>query len=349
MPADVAELLRRDGSVIVVARAQAAGVTRNRIARLAEAGLLTRIGPGRYVQTQVYKAAGMKERHRLEARAFGLSRGPDVYLTGWSGAVTWELPVIGRPPDVPNAVRPRQEDNRRSARCSQDVRIAELPGWHMTHVGEVGVMSPGWVVADMARTGPIHHALVSADAVARLRIDLNDPIEHMRGWPDIDRARWVARHVDPLAETPIETLGRFTVIQFGLPMPVLNAWVGDGHPEYRVDGLWPHHWAAYEADGALKYDNRPDASTVVTKQNEREWYLRRRLGLDLARFQWRLAFRGREELAKRFSKLLVDNPVRSAPIRWWKDVPGHSPVEPAAEDWPSPAPTSIILPAGWDV
>ncbi|NEE03286.1 type IV toxin-antitoxin system AbiEi family antitoxin domain-containing protein [Phytoactinopolyspora halotolerans] len=342
MPPDVAELLRRDGGVIVATRAQAAGIGRSRVGRLVDAGLLTRIGAGQYVSTERYTAADAKERHRLEARAFGLSRGPDVHLTGWSGAVLWELPVIGRPPDLPEAVRPRHSGR------SKDVRIANLPAWHMTALNNVAVMSPAWVVADLARTRPISHALVTADAVARMRIDLQDPIGHMRGWLRVERARWIARYADPLAESPIETLGRFTVIEFGLPMPVLNAWVGDGKPEFRVDGLWPFHWAAYEADGALKYDNRPDASAIVAKQSEREWRLRQ-MGLDLVRYQWRLAFNGRAELAERFRKLLKDGPAPQKPIRWWKHVPGRGPMEPTAADWPSPAPTSVILPAGWDV
>ena len=34
--------------------------------------------------------------------------------------------------------------------------------------------------------------------------------------------------------------------------------------------VWPWHWAAHEADGAIKY-NGPDASRIVAAQNEREW------------------------------------------------------------------------------
>src|SRR5215203_178566 len=99
------------------------------------------------------------------------------------------------------------------------------------------------------------------------------------------------------------------------PMPVCNAWVGSSGPVYRVDGLWPFHRSAYEADGALKYDNRPDASSIVAAQSEREFYLRR-LGLDVARYGWDLGFRRRATLALHFSALLRDNPVRAEPIQW---------------------------------
>lgn len=168
----------------------------------------------------------------------------------------------------------------------------------------------------------------------------------MRRWARVSRARWVADQADPCAETPIETMGRFTCIEFNLPMPVSNLWVGPDGPRYRADGLWPFHWAAFEGDGAVKYDNRPDASAIVAAQAEREWVLRR-AGLDFARYGWDLATQRRAELAGRFTALLRDNPPRDRPIRWWKHMPGKGPVEPGPADWPSPGPSSIVLPAGW--
>lgn len=129
-------------------------------------------------------------------------------------------------------------------------------------------------------------------------------------------------------------------------MPVSNAWVGAHQPEYRVDGLWPHHHAAHEADGDLKYNNRPDAAAIVAKEKEREWRLRR-LGLDIVRYGFTMAAFRRDELIGRFAQFLRDNPPRDEPIRWWKHVPGVGPVTPQPDDWPSPHPTSVALPAQW--
>jgi hypothetical protein len=168
----------------------------------------------------------------------------------------------------------------------------------------------------------------------------------MTRWPGMSRARWVVDHADPCAESALETLGRFACLEALLPMPVSNAWVGDDRPVYRVDGLWPWHWAAHEADGAVKYDDRPDASRIVAAQNEREWYLRR-LGLDVVRYGWTLATSRRGELGARFAALLRDNPARDVPIRWWKDVPGSGPVVPRADDWPEPGPPRGGLPSWW--
>jgi hypothetical protein len=207
------------------------------------------------------------------------------------------------------------------------------------------VVSRAWAALEVARTSPLPDALVVADAAVRNGADLLEAVPFMRRWEGVSQAEWVATHANPNAESALETLGRFTCLEFALPMPACNAWVGDGHPRYRVDGLWPYHWSAFEGDGAIKYDNRPDASQVIAAQNEREWYLRR-LGLDFARFRWELARWRRFELAERFRALLRDNPPRPSPIRWWKDVPGAGPVEPGPGDWPSPYPAAIALPTG---
>ncbi|WP_232845189.1 hypothetical protein [Lolliginicoccus lacisalsi] len=144
-------------------------------------------------------------------------------------------------------------------------------------------------------------------------------------------------------ESPLESLGRFASIQAGLPGMVPNAWVGPGYPQFRVDGLWPHHWAAMEADGAVKYNHRPDAHSIVLRQSERDWILRNECGLDLLRFGHKHT-KDLDDLGTRMAGLLARNPARSVPIQWWMHVPGTGPVEPAPEDWPSPAPRCVRLP-----
>jgi hypothetical protein len=208
------------------------------------------------------------------------------------------------------------------------------------------VVSRAWAAVDVGRTAPVAHALVVADAALRMGADLAGVVAHMTRWPGMRRARWVVDHADPGSESALETLGRFACLEALLPLPVSNAWIGHDRPVFRVDGLWPWHWAAHEADGAVKYDDRPDASRIVAAQNEREWYLRR-LGLDVVRYGWTLATGHRGELAARFAALLHDNPAREVPIRWWKDVPGAGPVAPKAEDWPEPGPPRGGLPSWW--
>ncbi len=344
LPQEVCHLLRKGNGVLDVRRARAAGLTEARIRRLVAAGRLTRVAAGHYVATSVLEGLGEWQQHRLRARAFVTACGRDAYLTGWSAVVTWGLPTLGPPPDLPLVVRQKSPQRSPQTTPYGHVLVSTLPDKHRIRSNRLGVVSRSWAVADVARNAPLAHALVVADAAARAGVDLGSALGDMSRWPGVIRARWVIDHADPRAENPLETLGRFTCIEFALPMPVSNAWVGADGPVYRVDGLWPFHWAVSEGDGAVKYDNRPDASSIVAAQTEREWNLRR-LGLDFARYGWPLALYRRAELAQRFAALLRDNPPREEPIRWWKHVPGVGPIAPEPADWPSPLPVEVVLPA----
>jgi hypothetical protein len=345
LPRDVVDLLARSYGLITTAEARQAGVHVGRLRRLVDAGLLTQFAHGCYVDATRIKRLDDWALHREKARAFAISCGSDAYLVGWSSAVCWRLPTVGLPPALPTVVRPSAPGRGPSRTAYGRILVAELPPEHLYGSNRYGLMSQSWTAVDLARRAPLHHALVVADHVARNGGDLSAVAGCMAGWPAAHRSRWVAEHADPNSESPLETLGRFTCIEFDLPMPVSNAWVGRDGPERRVDGLWPYHRAASEADGAIKYNNRSDAAQIVRAQNEREFWLRR-LGLDFVRYSAPDVYGDRTALAGRFSALLRDNPA-GEPIRWWKDVPGVGPVEPKDEDWPSPEPLRLVLPAGW--
>jgi hypothetical protein len=175
-------------------------------------------------------------------------------------------------------------------------------------------------VCDLARTTQRPAGLIVADAVMRAgtsRSDLLDVIGRMSRWPGVSEASWIAEHADGRAESGLETLGRLGCIEGDLPVPLSNVWVGPGYPMYRLDHLFPWHWVAMEGDGALKYDG-PAAAKVIEAEKEREWFLRR-LGLEVVRYGWDLAYRRRAELAARVARVLAANPKRREPIQWWAD------------------------------
>lgn len=342
IPQDVRGLLRASRGMFSLADAREAGITPGRIRRLLDARLLVRVGDGIYVSAAAYQSLDAWERFHVQARAFSTSCST-AFLSGWSAVVMWRLPTVGSPPLLPVVLEPKVAPRGSSVTRYGRILVADLPQHHRWRIGPARVVSRAWAALEVARTSPLPDALIVADAAARAGADLAEGVQYMTHWAGVPNARWVAEHANPNAESALESLGRFTCIEFILPMPVCNAWVGADAPRFRVDGLWPFHWSAFEGDGAIKYDDRPDASRIVAAQNEREWYLRR-LGLDLARFTWDLARRRREELAGRFRALLRDNPPRSEPIRWWKHVPGVGPVDPDVGDWPSPHPTAVVLP-----
>lgn len=349
LPADVESLLAGRG-VFRIADARAAGVHSSRIRRLARAGLLTTVAPGCYVATARLATLDAWARHQELARAFALSCDVPVLVTSWAAAHKRSLRMAGPVPRLPTVVHPGPGRTWRSKYAR--VTTGSIPDDHQMVVGKPGkrrwgVVSMAWAVGDIARLAPVPDALIVADSAVRAGADLSVVRELFTSWRGAARARWVAEHADGLSESAIETLGRFTCMELNLPMPVSNAWVGETEPEFRVDHLWPYHWAVGEADGAVKYqvDNAAD---VVRNQSDRDFRLRR-LGLDVVHFGWSEAAHNRRHLAERLGAMLRDNPPRQEPVRWWKHIPGSEPVAPGRDDWPSSGPIGLVLPAAWDV
>lgn len=319
---------------------------------MAERGRLIRLARGVYAARDEYDGPGPWRQFELRSRAYALTCAPFTFLAEWAAATVWELPALGKPPAVPTVIQHKARTTGSTKTPRAHIRVAKTPSSHWLLSGHpdgprVPIMSPAWTVADLARTAPVHHALAAADAALHADEPVREVADAFIGWDGASRMRWVLDHADPLAESPLETLGRFTCIQFKLPIPVTNAWIGDRRPEKRVDGLWPWHGVAYEADGALKYDSRPDASQIVIAEKEREWRIRHELGVDVVRYDWELGYRDRSRLAARFQTALARNPIRAEPVRWWRHDSQLGPISVTAQDQPSPHATTITLPVSW--
>lgn len=316
----------------------------DRIYALVASGALTRVMPSYFASSTDFERMDPWERFALRGRAFAGTY--DAYLSGWAIAALGALPTLGRPPDRPTAIRPKASDSGSPVRQYGRLLVANLPVEHRKRSAGLRMTSPAWAVAEIARTSHLPDALVVADAAARKGADLAAAPPHMVRWKGVGKARWIAEHADGNSESPLESLGRFAYYEYDFPLPVANAWVGRNRPEWRVDGLLPWHWWIKEGDGAVKYDNRSDASQIVRKQNDREFALNR-LGLEVLRYRWDDVYPRRDGLARKISAMFRDHPQRDEPVRWWKEVPGVGPVEPEPEDWPSPYRTRLILPPGW--
>jgi hypothetical protein len=321
-----------------------AGITMDRIYALVADGLLTTVMPGWFVDSAYRDQLDPWGRFALVGRVFANAH--DAYLTGWAIAVLGNLPTLGKPPHRPTVIRPKAPGLGTFTRQHGRLVVANLPAEHRIRRAGTLMTSPAWAVAEIARTSRLPDALVVADAAARRGADLGTAVPHISRWKGARKARWIAEHANGNAESALESLGRFGFYEHDFPLPVANAWVGRHGPEWRVDGLLPWHWWVKEGDGAVKYDNRSDASQIVRRQNDREFSLHR-LGLDVLRYRWDDVFPNRAKLAHKIAAMFRDHPRRDEPVRWWKHVPGVGPVEPEPDDWPSPHPARIILPAGW--
>lgn len=203
LPGDVEDLLRREKGYLTTAVAAAAGVDRNRLRRLTNAGLLVRAAQGCYVDGASFASMDDWARYRTKARAFATACGDGAFLTGWSAVVNWWLPTIGAPPRRPTVVRAKSSGWGATVTEHGRTLVADLPAEHCLQVGAYGLMSPAWAVADLARTAPVAHALVVADAAVRMGADLDAVLPHMRRWVGAARSRWVADHAEPNIESPL--------------------------------------------------------------------------------------------------------------------------------------------------
>jgi hypothetical protein len=320
-----------------VADAVQVGVSLSNIRRWVRGGVLERVGRGVYAAAATLEQADPWTEHAIRTRGFVRACRGGAFAAGLSAVAVRDVRRLGRPPARPIAVQPRPPDAgtaRRRFGAAQSVfgvlRPVPLDSRHHSQHSGCPVVGSAWMVVDVARSAPPATALVIADAVlgaGTTVAGLRRALTTVQGWPGTAAAEWVVAHADGRSESALETLGRLSCIEAGLPVPVSNAWIGPGYPLYRVDHLWPWHWLVAEADGLLKYRDATDPAAVVAAEKEREWFLTRRLGVDVVRYGWDLAYGDRCELASRFRGVLAANPVRSAPVPWWPtDDPFAEPV-----------------------
>ncbi|AYY13419.1 hypothetical protein EF847_12690 [Actinobacteria bacterium YIM 96077] len=316
IPTAIQQILAWD-HIVTVADAQAHGVSRARLSRLARTGVLRRLAPGVYVQASTYSETAPWPAFALRTRALVAACGPAAYAAGWSAVAVQGLPVLGPPPARPLIVIPDDAGVSYDSPYGR-IRAVALPAQHRDLVSGCRVTSAARTVVDVARTAGREDALVVADAALRTLTTtdrLVHALQHATHWPGVRAATWVVEHADGYAESPLETLGRLTFIENGLPVPISNPWVTAGRRQYRPDHLIPVRWLAFEGDGAFKYDGRLDAGRVIKKQYEREWLLRE-IGLQVVRYEWELARFNRPRLAARFRAAIASTTVQDRPCRW---------------------------------
>ncbi len=320
------QLLHRWGPVIHLRDADASGVARGLILRQADRGDLIRVAKSAFTPTFAWDNADSQERFRLRSIGFGLCIAEDAHLTGPAAALLLGLPVLAEPASLPTAVRPGNPHIGHDRSPYGRVRHGYLPLVHRTARARVRTVDPAYCAIDIARhLGPLD-GLVIADAALHRGVNpaaMIDIIAKMQAYPGISTALWVAQHADPRSESPLESLGRHAFVSAGLPAPLSNVWVWTGRQWFRVDHLLPGSGIVIEADGAVKYNNRPDAETIVSNEKERERLLRR-LGFGVVRYTWDDAFGRPWNILHRVHEeqaLRQNSPV---PTCWTLEQPGST-------------------------
>lgn len=285
LPESVEQALASNHGLLTVDVAAGAGISRRSLQRYCARGLLLRVARGAYASCEALESATPWEAFALKSRGFVVSAGPNAYAAGWSAVAIAGFPTISPPPPHPQIVVPRELGHATNSTFGEVWRTP-LPPEQRTLFRGTRMVSAARAVVDIARSAPRADALVVADAALALgttREDLLAVAGFQARWRNIAKARWALEHADPYAETALESLGRLACIEYRLPIPISNAWIELGPLRYRPDHLLDEFWLILEGDGSQKYDDRPDAGSIVARQREREWHFRE-AGFEIGRY-----------------------------------------------------------------
>jgi hypothetical protein len=286
----------------------ALGVSRGRLRAAVEAGTVVRLRRGvvTVVDPAVVQpaadatAAGEDHRAHVQAARAALQvLADDSVVSHRSAAWLHELPTFDpRPLNVwvtaPRHGRVALGIHRRLGQVLDDDR---------THVAGLPCTSVARTALDLARRRPLHESLVCLDAaLARTgERGLATTFARLDWRYDLRALSEAVARADARSESPLESISRGRIIESGLPMPELQAWLpGVDGRRYRVDFLWRAHGVVGEADGWVKYSTIED----VREEKRREDALRG-TGLRFVRWTWDEAVRRPDVFLSRLTRGLA--------------------------------------------
>ena len=292
--------------------AESEGVSRGRLRAAVSAGRVLRLRRDAYAVMPVAFPDGSPV--ALARRALAGLGSARTAVTGRTGVELHRLPFIkprGRNDDRHGVeVLVHVDDAARLGRISTGAILRPCSDWpdDLAVVSGVTVTSAMHSAIDVVRMGirpghrvraealAIPEALVLLDAAtsmagartAREGISLLESMRprfwHCSGIRAVDIA---TPHVDPLAESPLESWSRGYMIVYGVPAPLTQQVVtGVDGQDYRVDFCWPGLKVIGEADGLAKYGDTPEQ---VREAKRREFARQRALeeaGWTVIRWTW---------------------------------------------------------------
>lgn len=323
LPHDVRTMLREGRGIVVQKSTPNFGVPQQWVRRLAARGLLVELAKGSYAEASAFEIAGSWTQFALRTRAFIASRSDDTHACDFSALALLGLPTFDPPPAMPRGLRPGSAHVGRTTSRHGKVRYGWLPPAHRILRDGLATSDIAYTAVDVARHGSRLQGLMVADAAlagGSEREVLTDIIENLRLYRGIEAARWVVGHADGRSESPLETAGRLVCLQFDLPPVVTNPWITGTRAPRRVDLLLPDHGIILEADGAVKYNNRADAASVVHQEKERAWELTE-VDFGVIRYNASLVYTRPTELVGRIRRLMALRRGHPAPTCWQLDPP----------------------------
>jgi Protein of unknown function (DUF559) len=216
----------------------------------------------RQVLRGVWVSADAPDTRELRIEAVGLVLPPRAVVCTPTAAWLWGGPTL-RDDDLdvyvlcPNGSRLRSRPGLRVVQGKTDA--SEVVLW-----GSVRVTSATRTAYDCLHRLSRRDGLVLADALTHLRrptlLELTSYTEARAGMRGNRIVRQRLAEVEPLTESPMETLTRLVLVDGGLPRPVAQHEVydADGCFVARLDLAYPWAKVAVEYDGAQHWTQRRD-------------------------------------------------------------------------------------------
>jgi hypothetical protein len=236
-----------------------------------------------------------EEKQLMRDRAALLVCFPDAVLSHTSAARFLELPLYAADE---SSVHVTRLDSRRASRTQAGVthHLASLTQAEVMQVEDVRVTVPERTVTDLARTFGFHTGLVAADAAIRLgtsRESMVTVADRLTTEPGAPAAAAAIQYADGRAQTPIETLGRLTLMNMGIrdfELQFVVRFSGGGHAECDIYVASLNH--VFECDGRIKYADQVDRYGNVLTPDDVVWLEKAREdkirgeGLGFSRLNW---------------------------------------------------------------
>lgn len=273
-----------------------AGMSDRDVRKSVRAGRLKHLRRGYYANADQWKDLTPKDREvqQILAHAQALGGKPaGAYSHGTAarlhGLCLWQVEPL---------IHLTQSFKSSSSKGPVDVRrhFRQLATHELTTVRSLPVTTLERTVVDCAASLGYRQALIIADHATRLGADqeqMSHMVSAMNGVCGVKAVRRVLADLNPLSESPGETLTRVLIMETGLDMPQLQLKVSTRSGEHRLDFGWEDASVAIEFDGDTKYFDYEPAPKVLLAERKREKALMEQ-GWVFVRLEWKDLFQPRE-------------------------------------------------------
>lgn len=296
---DVTDALRHAGLLVAGSRATGALDTSTLISAEAR-GDIRRIRRGAYVGADHWESLDTVAQHVIAVRAALVSQ-PDAVISHWSAAAVLGLPIVGRRDNEVHLTVSASSGGRSTPGVR---RHQAAEAFETTMVDGIRITPVARTVVDLARDAGVLPAVVAGDAASRMgavtAAALAPEIAGLDRRRGVRAARRAIALVNPLCESPGESLSRVRMAELGLPTPQLQRELRDAYGFVaRVDFMWPDLGVVGEFDGRSKYglDDVRAAADRLWQEKLREDRIRA-LGPTVVRWTWDDAWLG-EPMARK--------------------------------------------------